>query len=142
MGQQLPPSLPVEKALLSSPKSVKDFKPLIWLTRPPTGRWKFKVPQGPIKLSPHLLGGRIPCMRDVNPIYKNVKSFWKLQVCAFYFHIHLIKKNCLKIMKNAFYFTKKSSSILEKLKFLHFSLYWRSWLKINPKICKIIMWLS
>ena len=51
----LPPSPSRENPVAPHPtpppkKSVENFKPLFWLSSP-RDRWKFKVPQGPIKLS-------------------------------------------------------------------------------------------
>ena len=49
MREGLPPS-PTNRENLVVPKKVKHFKALIWLS-PPRGTWKFKVPQGSIKLT-------------------------------------------------------------------------------------------
>ena len=57
---RLPPSLQKRKPCCPQQDLWENLNPPFG--KAPKGRWKFKVPQDPIKLPPpHLLGGRIPC---------------------------------------------------------------------------------
>ena len=74
-------------------KKVENFKPLVWLSSP-KGSWKLNIPQGPIKLSPHLPGGgRIP-WEIVTTVGQNCLAFRCFPWCFVFFENISFRKQC------------------------------------------------
>ena len=80
-------------------KTVKSFEPPISNLFSPQarGRWKFKVPQGPIKLPPSSRGKRIPCSHLFHafmhiapgPLGANDESLWGYNFCDHQIFVNL-----------------------------------------------------